>query len=481
MAGIGFELKKIYKKKHIFNILQGIGYSTIVTVGPTLITIGIILIMHQLLEAMDVQYAERELLSSTILYVFIFSLIVTTPFNAVWSRYIADKLFQRKLEDILPAYYTGLTVVTLILAIISVPFFIRLYLVSNLGALFVFSSYCFLVSVAIVFFSMTFLTATKDYRIITIHFILGMLIALISGYLFVQIWDIVIIKGILYALTIGFFFIAVGEFTYIKKYFYISSGNYLESLQYIFQFKRLFFSGLFYILGLYCHNFVAWTTDLGIIVANSYISAPTYDMATFLAMLTNISTMVIFIVIVETSFHDRYQTYSEAVIRSTLRDIEKAKNDMFRLLIQQISYVIQVQAIITCILFLVVVIFLPSFGFSGIIMHIYPALTAGYFVMFIMYCNLIFLYYFNDMTGAFLTSLVFFAGVLAGSIIATRFNLRFYGMGAFFGAMSGWVVSFFRLYYLEKHFDAHIFRKGRLILTKKENMPSQVVYKKELN
>ena len=49
MAGIGFELKKIYRKKHIVNIVQGIGYSTIVTVGPTIITILIIMLMYQVL------------------------------------------------------------------------------------------------------------------------------------------------------------------------------------------------------------------------------------------------------------------------------------------------------------------------------------------------------------------------------------------------------------------------------------------------
>lgn len=481
MAGIGFELKKIYKKRNIFNILRGMGYSSIVTVGPTLITIGTILFMYKFLQIVNVSYADREVLSSTILYVFIFSLVVTTPFNTVWSRYIADKLYQRKIEDILPSYYMGLFLVVVALAILAVPFFVRLFLVSDLGAFFVFSSYCFLMALGIVFYSMTFLTATKDYRIITINFVIGMIISIVLGFLFVKLLGIDTIKAILYALTIGFFYIASGQFGYIRKYFYENSGNYKESFLYLFQFKRLFLSGLFYILGLYCHNFVFWTTHLQIIVENSYVSAPTYDMATYLAMLSNISTMIIFIVIVETNFHDRYQLYSEAVLRSTLRDIEKAKNDMFRLLIQQVSYVVQIQSIITCILFLVVVILLPSFGFSGIVMKIYPALTSGYLVIFIMYCNMIFLYYFNDMTGAFFTSFLFFVGVLIGSIIASRFNVRFYGMGTFFGALVGWTFSFFRIRYLEKHFDAHIFRKGNLIFTKKEKMPSQVVYENKNN
>lgn len=480
MAGIGFELKKIYKKKHIYSLIKGIGYSSIVTIGPTLITIGTILLMHWLLGAMSVNYAHRELLSSTILYVFIFALIATTPFNTIWSRYIADKLFNRRIEDILPSYYTGLVLVIVVMSIMSIPFCLRLFQVSDLGLFFVFVSYCFFMMVGIVFYSMIFLTATKDYKIITLNFLIGMIFSILFGYIFVNLFGFEIIDSFLYALTIGFFYIASSQFAYIKKYFNISSNNYTECIRYIFTYYKLFLCGLFYILGLYCHNFVYWFSQLGIVVENSYISAPTYDMATFLALLTNISTMVIFIVIVETNFHDRYQLYSEAVIRSTFRDIQKAKNDMFRLLVQQISYVVQVQSIITSIIFLLVVIFLPSFGFSGITMQVYPALTAGYLVIFIMYCNLIFLFYFNDMNGAVLTTFFFFISVLISTIIASWFDIRFYGIGTFIGGMIGWGFSFFRIHYLEKHFDGHIFRQGHLIPLKRKEMPSQVVYKKRI-
>lgn len=478
MAGIGFELRKIYRKKHIYSLLQGIGYSSVVTIGPTIITIGVIVIMYRLLGVLDVRYADRELLSSTMLYAFIFPLIVTTPFNAVMSRYIADKIFENKMADILPSYYTGLILSVLIQGMISIPFYIRLYLVSGLGAFFVFSSYCLAMVIVIIFYSMIYLTATKDYRIITSQFLIGMVLAATLGYLFVKILDFEIIPGALYALTIGFFYIAVGEFAYIKKYFTENSGNYKESLTYFLRFKKLYLSGLFYILGLYCHNFIFWNSDLSIIVAKSYISAPSYDMATYLGMLTNISAMVIFIVMVETGFHERYKTFSEAIIHSTLRDIEKAKNDMFRLLIQQMTYVAQVQAIITSIIFLLVIIFLPSMGFSGLIMNLYPAMAVGYFCIFIMYCNIIFLYYFSDMTGAFLTSFLFFIGVLTGSLISMHFSIRFYGMGTVLGGFIGWTFSFFRIKYLEKNLFIHIYHNGSIIDTKKADMPSQIVYSK---
>ena len=135
MAGIGFELKKIYRKHRINNMIRGIGYSSIVTVGPTLVTIGIILFMYTFMGMMDARYAERELLSSTILYSFIFPLIVTTPINSVLSRYIADKMYQRKLEDVLPSFYVGLLISTTILSIASVPFLYRLYQISDIELL----------------------------------------------------------------------------------------------------------------------------------------------------------------------------------------------------------------------------------------------------------------------------------------------------------------------------------------------------------
>ncbi|HCX64419.1 MAG TPA: hypothetical protein DHN33_04320, partial [Eubacteriaceae bacterium] len=278
---------------------------------------------------------------------------------------------------------------------------------------------------------------------------------------------------------IGFFFIATGMFAYLKRYFKESSKNYKEVFRYFATFKRLFFSGLFYIVGLFCHNFIYWFSPLRIVVEDSYISAPAYDMATFLAMLTNISTMVIYIVLVETKFHDRYQIYSESIVRATFKDIEKAKNDMFRLLTQQISYLVQVQAIITSILFLLAVIFLPSFGFSGIIMEVYPALAAGYFVLFVMYANLIFLYYFNDMTGAFFTSAFFLIGVILSTLVLRETSMRFYGAGVFIGAFIGWTISFFRLRYLERHFDGYIFRQGKILEETSEEMPSPISYAKE--
>lgn len=476
MAGIGFELKKIYKKKHIVNMIQGMTYSTIVTVGPTIISILVIMFMYRILKLSSISYADRELLSSTVLYAFIFPLIISAPFNAVLSRYIADKIFEERIDDILPSYYMGIVMTVSLQSLFAIPFYLRLYLVSDCGALFSFASYSLSMIIIIIFFSMIYLTATKDYRIITLNFLLGMLLALLIGMLFVNVLHYKTIDGVLYALVIGFFYVAAGEFSYIRRYFTRNSGNYKESFRYIFRYKGLFFSGLFYALGLYTHNFVVWTTDLAILIKDSYLSAPSYDVATYLGMLTNISCMIIFIVKVETNFHDRYKTYSEAVIGASLRDIEKAKNNMFRLLVQQLSYVAQVQAVITSSIFLIVIIFFERLGFTGITLALYPTLVIGYFIVYIMYCNIIYLYYFSDIKGALLTSFLFFLGVLAGTMAATSLGIRWYGLGTCIGAWVGWCFSFFRIRYIERNIVKFIYLNGEIVKSATRKMPSPVSY-----
>ena len=388
MAGIGFELKRIYKKRNLKNMLQGIGYSTVVTVGPTILTIAAILISYKLLGISRESFADRELLSSMILYSFIFPFMITTPINTVWSRYIADKIFNEQFEDILSSYYVGLVVVAAIGALLGVPFLVRSWFVSDITIRFLFTGYCLYMALIVVFFTMTYLSATKDYKIITLYFFLGLLFGVLVAFFLVRSGD-ALIDAILTGLAVGFFVIAVGQFTYVRRYFRVFSKNYKECLQYVWRYKLLFLSSFFYVFGLYIHNFVSWTTRMAVVVKNTFLSAPPYDMASYLAMMTNISTMVIFIVIVETDFHDRYQIYSEAVLRSTLKEIRKAKEDMFRLLGNQIAYIVEIQAILSCLIFLIVEIFFPLMGFSGEIIQIYPVLAVGYLAIFIMYCNIV--------------------------------------------------------------------------------------------
>ena len=175
-------------------------------------------------------------------------------------------------------------------------------------------------------------------------------------------------------------------------------------------------------------------------------------------------------------FHDRYKAYSEAVIGGRGADIDITKKRMFCTLSEELMSLARIQFIITLVLFLICMIFLPRFGFGGLTLRIYPCLTAGYFILFLMYAEIIFLYYFNDLTGSVLTGLSFCLSTLLASMVSVHFSEIWYGMGLVVGSFVGWTVAYGRIRWMEKNLDTHIFCNGHLLKKKKEKRPSSKVY-----
>lgn len=479
MAGIGFELKKIYRKESISRGLAGIVYSSIVTIGPMILVICSILLMYFLLGMSEISFAKRELLSSTILYTFIFSVILTSPFNVVFSRYLADKFYLEEYSDILASYYTGNTLCCVIATAMFLPAALSLKLRGNIDTPFILAAYVQWMSLVILFFAITYLHATKDYKIIAMFFLIGMAVTVVVAAAARFLLKTDEIHAIIYGLALGFFVIAAGDFSYIKRYFRSPSQEYGECVRYMFQFRRLLGANLFYILGLYVHNFVFWTTSDRLFIASTFYSHQSYDMASCLAMFTNISAMVSFTVVVETRFHTAYKEYMEAVIGGTYKMIAKGRRKMFRTLSQQIIQVFGSQTAITTLIFLFFVLFGRRIGFDSVTLSIYPALVVAYLGIFMMYGNIIYLYYFSDETGAFLTAFLFFSVTLAGSILSSKLPIPFWGMGAFAGMLAGWTFSFFRIRWIERNMDTFIFCDYKVVDTMKSSNKGRIIYKRE--
>ena len=137
---------------------------------------------------------------------------------------------------------------------------------------------------------------------------------------------------------------------------------------------------------------------------------------------------------------------------------------------------VRIQFIISVVAYLLCIVLLPQFGFGGLILRIYPCLAVGYFILFTMYAAIIFLYYFNDLIGAVLTSSVFFVTTLVCSIFATDLSEIWYGIGLVAGAFAGWSVAYYRLRVMEKNLDIHIFCNGNLMKRGKGIKPNNKVY-----
>lgn len=478
MAGIGIKLNRIYSKNTITTHLAGFGYSTIITIAPMFLVIAAVFVMQMLLGVSKLDYASRELYSCTILYIFVFALLAASPFNAVLSKYMSDVIYEETYDDILPCYYVGLILNLVFGCLLGIPFCIREYLVGQVELFYVFAGYCGYIALILVFYSMLYLSICKDYKKISLFFFVGMLITVLLSLVLVYLFRVEATFAMLLSLAAGFLIIASLELALVKSYFRKNSGKYKKVLKYFKTQYLLVVCNFCYTIGLYLHNFVFWTTDMHMVIAKSFVCMTTYDMATCIAMFTNISASVIFISRVEMHFHERYKNYSEAVIGGRGNSIENAKKRMFSQLSEELMNLVRIQFIISVVIFLLCIILLPRFGMGGMVMQIYPCLAAGYFILFIMYAAIIFLYYFNDLRGAAATAISFCVITLLGSIWATTLPVIWYGIGLVLGAAAGWCVAYDRLRTLEKGLDIHVFCNGSIMKRGHGKKPSNKVYEK---
>ena len=302
MAGIGVKLNRIYHKNTITTNLIGFFYSTVVTIAPVLIVIINLMLMEIVLGFNTVGYFDRELFSCTILYIFIFSLLTTSPFNAVLSRYMSDVIFEDRYEDVLPCHRMGLLMNICFSCLFAIPFCFWEHLVGGVRIYYVFTGYCGFIGLVLTFYNMLYLSICKEYRLISLYFLIGMVCAFLLSLVFRYLLHMSIPYSMLLAMTIGFFLTAVLEWAKIHQYFPDNSEEYRRVLVYCKRYWHLILINFLYTLGLFIHNFVFWRTDMAMHLVNTFVCNQPYDMATCLAMFTNVSASVIFISRVECIF-----------------------------------------------------------------------------------------------------------------------------------------------------------------------------------
>ena len=476
MAGIGVKLNRIYHKNTITTNIIGFFYSTVVTIAPVLVVIINLMLMQKVLKFNTVGFFDRELFSCTVLYVFIFSLLTTSPFNAVLSRYLSDVIFAERLEDVQPCHRVGFLTNICFSCLFAIPFCFWEHLVGGVPIYYVFTGYCCFVSLVTVFYNMLYLSICKEYRLISLYFLTGMVTSFLLSLFLRFVCKVSITYSMLLALTVGFFVTAVLEWAKIHQFFPDNSEEYGRVFAYFRKYWHLILINFLYTLGLFVHNFVFWGTDMAIHLVKTFVCNQPYDMATCLAMFTNISASVIFISRVEMYFHERYRAYADAVFGGRGIDIRNTKKRMFRQLGSELMTLVRLQFIVSVIIYLLFVIFLPGMGYAGLVMRIYPMVAAGYFILFLMYSEIIFLYYFEDLKGALLTAVSFCAGTFLASLVAVHLSSIFYGTGVWVGSVTGFVVAYMRLRWMEKHLDEHMFCRGNIMKQAKGIKPSPKVF-----
>ena len=109
MAGIGFKLNKLFEKKGVLALCRAYGYTALVTIGPMLLGVLVLLGIAFAGRLGGLDDHSRELTNSMITYSLLFALTETSFFNMALTRYTSDMLYLERIDDVMPCFYGGLS------------------------------------------------------------------------------------------------------------------------------------------------------------------------------------------------------------------------------------------------------------------------------------------------------------------------------------------------------------------------------------
>ena len=112
MAGIGFELRKLLSKDSFTGLFQAYAYAGIISAGPWVLSIQAILVIGVLSYAVISPNFLVNQFQVSVTYLMLSSLILTGLIQLAFTRFIADRMFERKLDWVMPNFNGCMLLVT---------------------------------------------------------------------------------------------------------------------------------------------------------------------------------------------------------------------------------------------------------------------------------------------------------------------------------------------------------------------------------
>ncbi|MGN7476638.1 exopolysaccharide Pel transporter PelG [Solibacillus silvestris] len=454
MAGIGFELRKLYRKEGLVNNIQAYAYSTMTTIGPMILCLILVFVQQYLMDQHGVSYLQKELFVATLAYCFVFSIIITSGLSILVTRYIADRIYEKQYDEVINAYYGSLLIILPIAAIIA---FVFLYFIEA-SFHYKIVAYLYFIELVVIWMQNVFMSALKDYKRIFRSFALAVILTIIASFLLFQYTSLDPVIIALASMVIGFASILILSSLHFEQVF--PSGHkkdYFAFMAVVKQYPTIFFSGLFVYSGVYIHNIVYWLfSDKNMEISGHFLLAPFYDVPVFYAYLSVLPSLIFFVVIIETDFYERFLNYYKNVTDGgTFESLQSAKRKMQKTLVHRIGFLAEIQLLFSTLSIALGLLFLPRIGFTMDQIDIFITLCLAYFFFILMFVLLHILMYFDDRKGILLLSGAFIVLSAALTFITMKLNLN--GMGMFLASFIGLCIVFARLMHILRNIDYYTY------------------------
>lgn len=410
MAGVGFELKKLFRARTAAGHIRAYSYSAIITAGPFALLTGMVLAVQGLFFAFGVPEAESQVFVGSVVYAFVFSQILSCGFTMVLTRYVADCLSVERYEDVTASLFGMGALLTGVGGLVSALFFWGKpldFFTKLLG-------YLFFAQLLFVWVESVYLSAIKKYKRLLLSYLAGAGASVVLTALFLGLRWLPAVQGALLAMDIGMGIIVLLFLLHITNHFGLPKGGMnFAFLPYLERHWRLFFIAMCYTAGIFLPNLIVWQGPWGVTVEGTYRFAPVYDVVTFYAFLSVLPLMTMFVVSVETSFYERYQKYFAYVVRKgNFREIDDARKDLLHTLWFEMRHIMEFQLVFTLVFLALGNYLLSRAGITYQQVNMFNVLLMGVFFTGILQVIYILMVYFDFQQDVLKVASSFFLGNL---------------------------------------------------------------------
>jgi len=441
MAGIGFVLRKLARHDDLLGIVQGFAHSAIASNGPWLLTI-LGLGTLSVLGAGNQTLAGLNEFRLIIIYNFAFSLLLTGPLLMVITRMVADLIYEKRVETAPGALLGGLGVVMVTQAPLVIAFY-TLY--ADLPVLTRIAAIGNFLLVSGLWLASVFLSALKDYRSVSGAFGAGMLVAIAAGALLAH-------DALPGALVFGFNLgLAVTLFALIAKI--LAEYPYPPRAVWAFLgrfrvYRTLAWSGFIYNAAIWIDKWIMWLSARGETAPSGLISYPHYDSAMFLAYLTIVPALAMFMVTVETRFFEGYLTFYRDLQRhASYARIRRNHQALISILVGGVRNLVVIQGSFSVLVVLTAPALFAWLGIDFLEIGIFRLGVLGAFFHVLVLVLLVVLAYFDFRAPALALQVVFLVTNALFTVLSLRLGFAWYGYGYFLAALSTFVAAYLVTYH----------------------------------
>ncbi len=424
MAGIGFQLRALANRGGLGDMAMAYVYGLFLVAGPWVFTVLTILGINLALKP-SISWEETQVFRSVIIYNFCFTLILTGPVVLLSTRYLADQIYRRDARHIPFALFASLAAAGLLTLLVAAGFYlgpvhldapVEWLAILNFGL------------ISAIWITGPFLSIIRDFRSISLAFLLGCVAALVLTVRWADQLDdagVLAIFNAALALVLAAILVPVGR----------SYAGPVVIDRSLLRFIRLRWEiaafGLFYYLGIWIDKIIMWHAGLkgSIRVGGVLATFPLYDSALFMAQLLAIPAFVFFFIHVETRFYEYYRRlYGSFEANASRRLVESRMNALGQFALAQLATCTGLLALLATLLLVALPALQVGFGSNALQAGIFQTGLIGTVFHTGFLLTLVFLLYF-DLRGAAaaLTALFF---VLNGGLTIGLLSLG----PAYFGA-----------------------------------------------